>query len=115
MASGLAPFFQRTHDLTTEAVYNPRAGVGDELNLPRLPWLEAHGSARCDVEVHATRGGTVEAQGGVHFAEMVVGADLHGSVAGVLHAQHQGAASRVDLDRLVGKQLLTGFHGVFLS
>src|SRR5690349_12123550 len=90
---------------TTKAVDLAFASEVDQLESALLPRLEAHRSARGDVQSHAMRGSTVEAQRGVGLGEVVVRAHLDRPVAGVLDDDRRRAAARVqDEIGAVGQQ-----------
>src|SRR5690606_38678859 len=83
-ASGLlASASEFPHHLLLEAVDDAAARERDQSHLTRLPRLEAHRGPGGNVEPHAARGGTVEAQGLVGLEEVVVRADLDRPVAGI--------------------------------
>ena len=52
------------------------ASDSTQCNCPRVPWFEANGGARGDVEAHAVGFGAVKIELGVRLDEVVVGADL---------------------------------------
>ena len=72
--------------------------VGDEGDVAGLAGFEADGGAGGDVQALAAGGGAVEAQGGVGFGEVVVGADLDRAVAGV--GDGEGGAGRPALSSI---------------
>jgi len=81
------------------------AGVVDQRHRALLAGFEAHRGARGDVQAHAARGGTVEAQGAIRFSEVVVRADLDRAATAVLDDQRDRAFPRIDLDvGAVGKR-----------
>ncbi len=66
----------------------------DQVDVGDDPRLEAHRGAGGDVETMAVRGRPVERERRVGLGEVVVRADLDGSVAGVLDADGQHRAGR---------------------
>ena len=60
------------HDLAEKAIDNPGSRERDQLDGPRLAWLETDCRARCDVEAVSARGDSVEGQRGVRFREVTL-------------------------------------------
>src|SRR5919106_524989 len=99
-----------THDQTIEAAGPARAGDRHELDLARLPGLEAHRRAGRDVEATAARSLALELERGVGLEEMVVRADLNRAVAGIRHLQGDRGAVGIESDLAVADQIFAGNH-----
>lgn len=77
-------------------------GEGDQFHLALITRFEACGIACGDVQTEAARSGTIKAQSRVGLEEMVVTADLNGTVAGVGHAEHFGFQAHIGLNEFIG-------------
>ena len=82
----------------------------DEVDVGDDPRLEAHGGAGRDVEAMAVCRRPIEGERRVGLGEVVVRADLDGTVARVLDPHRQHRTAGVDLDRVVGPGDLAGDH-----
>src|SRR3954468_7109628 len=110
MRKGTRSVLQLAADLGVEPVDGPRARVGNERDVARLPRLEPHRRPGRDVEPHAARLAAVEAQGLVGLEEVVVRADLDRPVAGVGDLEGDGRAALVQEDVAVRGDDLAGNH-----
>src|SRR3954463_7450138 len=97
-------------DLSLEAEHAALAGVGHQVDLPRLAGLETHRGAGWDVEPHATRRLTLEAQRVVGLEEVVVRANLDRPVARGRDLDRHALRPRVELDLAGFYEQLAGNH-----
>lgn len=74
---------ERAHDLLTETKDHAVAAKRDQADFARLAGLEAHGGPSGDIEAHATGLFAVKAQAGIGLVEVIVRADLDGTVASI--------------------------------
>src|ERR1700761_6306885 len=81
------------HHLAVEAIDDAIARQRDEFDGAFLARLEAHGGARRDVETKAARRFAIERERRVHLVEVIVRADLHGTIARVRYRHADGGAS----------------------
>jgi hypothetical protein len=79
-----------------------------------LPGLEAHCRARGDVEPIAVGFLALELERVVRFEEVIVRADLNGSVSRIGDRKRDGLASFVQLEIASGDLDLAGDHGIGL-
>src|ERR1700690_2548152 len=106
---------QLPHYFAAEAVDGAFSRERHELHVAGLSRLEPHGGAGGDVEPHAARFFAVEFQRGVGLEEMVVGADLDRSIAGIGDRQGHRLAAGIELDLAVLDEEFTGDHGWYLA
>src|SRR2546423_14419764 len=64
----------------------------------RIAWLEAHGRSGGNIEAHAVGCGAVELQGGIGFDEVIMAADLDGSVAEIGDGERDDGAAIIERD-----------------
>src|SRR5690348_15531966 len=112
MRKGMRSVLQLAADLGVEPVDRPRARVGDERDVARLPRLEPHRRPGRDVEPHAARLATVELQRLVGLEEVVVRADLDRPLAGVGDLERDGRAALVEEDVALRGDDLAGDHRI---
>src|SRR5258708_37883218 len=101
---------QLPRDAALETEHAALAAVRHQLDLARLPGLEAHRGAGRDVEPHAARLVALEAQRLVGLEEMIVRADLDRPVAGVGDLYRHRHDAGVELDLAGLDEDFTGNH-----
>jgi hypothetical protein len=109
-----ASFIQRTFDEPMEAMNDPSAAKIRKHYFFFLAGLEAHRSAGGNVQPPTIRGGAVEREGAVGFEEMIVAADLDGTVARVLneHANRPPTVIRLNRTGRFIEQVFSRIHAL---
>ena len=93
---------------------HPVSSIGDEPDRPRLARLEPHRCARRYIQAETARSRAIEIERVVGFEEVIVGTDLHRTVAGIGNVNRFRLASGVQRDRSGRGNDFSGFHGEFL-
>ena len=89
---------EAAHDQAVEPVDHAPAAVGDQLDVLDVAGLEPDRRAAGQVQPHAVGLLAVEDQRRIGLEEVVMGADLDGTVAGVVDAERHDGAAGVQLD-----------------
>src|SRR6185436_52180 len=89
------------HDFGLKSVYDFRAAQLNQLHGAFLSGLEAHRSARRNIEPESPDGAAIEFQCFIGLEKVVVGSHLNGAVTTVGHFQGDCLATDVDLDLAV--------------
>ena len=90
----------------------PRATEGHKRNFFFFSRLNAHRGAGRNVKSHASRYFPVKCERAIDFEEVIVTADLNGTIARVFHNHARGATSNVRLDLFWFDGVFTWVHGL---
>src|SRR6266545_2446616 len=101
---------RRTLGEAVEPTHDAPAAEGDQRDALPLSGPPSHGVPCRNVEAHAPGPRAVEDEPAIDLEERVVRADEDGVIRGVLDVDGRGAATRIEHDRPICEQELTGLH-----
>ena len=88
-------------------------GEFNQVHCSCVPWLEAHGGSRGDIQAEAAGGYPVKIQLWVDLGEMVVRSDLDGAVPVVDQVQDAGFELSVAEHGFITQDVFSRFHVLF--
>src|SRR5215475_8544170 len=107
---GICSPLQWAHDCAGEAMHQARTTIGNQRDLARLTWLEAHRRPGRDVQAATERSPSVEVEGRVGLGEMIVTSDLDRPVTGVGNREGNDRSPLVQNDLARCWNDLSGHH-----